>query len=282
MSEIELKHQDLQELAKESKIIPLVTLDSETCENQLSSQELEPNITEITIDKNVHLPIQISDNEAKAVDRFPDKFSHQDSLEVAVTENFQASIQNQLEASTFTVDDSATPQSVENYSSQQLPLTLETIYNELIFLGKNVQKLQISIDSQREFMEKLQISIDFLKEEVTVLKSQKVATNLTKIPGEQKRKPAQTTNFNQKKHENKQTKSKKLDFNAVTYLQEHGEDKLKEELEKKLNIDLIQIIRSASIKTGKDPKTLEHEDMIKEIILNAKRRLKQGSAFLKD
>jgi hypothetical protein len=282
MSEIEPKQQDLQEPAKESEIIPLVTLDSEACENQLSSQELELNTTEITIDKNAYLPIQISNSEAEGVDRLADNFSHQDSLEVALTESSQASIQTQLEASTVTVDDSATPQRVENSSSQQLPLTLEIIYNELIFLGKNVQKLQASFDSQQEFMEKLQISIDFLKEEVTVLKPQKVATNSTKISVEQKRKPGQTTNSNQKKHENKQTKGKKLDFNAVTYLQEHGDDKLEEELKKKANIELTQITRSAGIQRGRDPKTFEREDMIKEIILNAKRRLKQGSAFLKD
>ncbi len=116
-------------------------------------------------------------------------------------------------------------------------------------------------------MEKLQSGIDFLRKEVTALKPQKVTNKSTKTPVDKKR---------------KQTEGKKLDFNAVTYLQKYGDDKLQEELKNKDGEELQQIIRSERIKIGKDSKTFEREDMIKEIVLNAKRRLKRGSAFLKD
>ncbi len=100
MSEIECKQQDLQEPEDKS----LVRLDSETCQNQ----SLELCTSEIT-DKNAHLPIQISNNEVKGVDKLLDNFNHQE----------------------------------ENYSlSQELPLTLETIYRELKFLRKDVETLQ--------------------------------------------------------------------------------------------------------------------------------------------
>jgi hypothetical protein len=68
----------------------------------------------------------------------------------------------------------------------------------------------------------------------------------------------------------------------VNYLQENGEEKLQEELNKKTDTELRQVLRSEGVKIGKDLKTIEREEMIQEIISNTKRRLKQGSAFLQD
>jgi hypothetical protein len=66
------------------------------------------------------------------------------------------------------------------------------------------------------------------------------------------------------------------------YLNEHGKIELYEELKKKANTELMQISHSLGIKIGKGSKSIEGEEIIKEIILQAERRLKTGSVFLKD
>lgn len=136
-------------------------------------------------------------------------------------------------------------------SSQEL--ILKKIHHELKCLGERMQKFETSIDS--------------LRAEVADLKQQTVTTNSKKTSAKEKSNQAQSSNSNRKK----------LDFNAVSYLKEHGEDKLQEELKKKSKIELTKIIRSESIKIGKN---VEHEDMVQEIISNTKRELKHGSTFL--
>ncbi|MBR8835189.1 MAG: hypothetical protein DSM106950_14450 [Stigonema ocellatum SAG 48.90 = DSM 106950] len=155
----------------------------------------------------------------------------------------------------MTTDD-PTSQRIETLpSSQKSPLTLEMIYRELMLFRKDMQ----------ESMEKLQVSIESLREEMT----------------DRKRKETQTSDSPSKTPENKQPRTKKLDFNAVAYLQEHGEDALRLELENKANSEITQIGRSVGIKRGRDSKSIEREEMIQEVILNAKRRLSAGSVFLK-
>ena len=75
-------------------------------------------------------------------------------------------------------------------------------------------------------------------------------------------------------------KTKKHVFNAVTYLHENGEDKLRVELEGKTDTELRQVLRTEGIRKGKELKNIERQKMIEEIIANSSRKLKQGSAFL--
>jgi hypothetical protein len=131
----------------------------------------------------------------------------------------------------------------------------------------------------QEGIQKLQSSIDSLTEEVAVLKHQAVTADLPIEQTDRKRKQIQPNNLLRKKNQDKQARNNKLDFNAVMYLKEHGEIELHEELEKKANTELIQISRSLGIKIGKSSKTIEREEMIKEILLLAERRLKQVQSF---
>lgn len=179
-------------------------------------------------------------------------------------EHLQAKIETEPEALMTSVKDSTANQHIESVSSPQELFTLESIYTLLKCLQGSIEKIQESVDS--------------LREEVNDLK---LTTNSMQVSVDSKIVQAQPSNSHQQKFGNKQSRSKKIDFNTVTYLEEHGEEKLQEELASKDNTELTKIIRSEGIKIGKDLKTLGREDMIKEIISSAKRRLKQGSVFLK-
>jgi len=133
-------------------------------------------------------------------------------------------------------------------------------------------------------MKLLRVSVDLLRQEFVDLKQQEYASHLTQTPVDnvgQKRKQIRT-NIPKRKTLDTQSRSKKTDFNAVSYLQDNGEEKLQEELNKKTDTELKQVLRSEGMKTGKDLKTIEREEMIQEIISNTKRRLKHGSAFLQE
>lgn len=160
----------------------------------------------------------------------------------------------------------------EAQNSQSPSLNLETIYEKLRLLEQNMQ----------ENTRKLQSSIDSLREEVAVLKKQAVTADLPIEQTDRKRKQTQPNNLLRQKNQSKQARNNKLDFNAVMYLKEHGKNKLDEELRKKADTELIQISRLLGIKIGKRSKTIESEEMIKEIILQSERGLKTGSVFLKD
>lgn len=177
--------------------------------------------------------------------------------------------QNQLPSKGF--EPNASETNVDQ-NSQSPPLNLETIYKELRLLRQDMQ----------EGIQKVQSSINSLREEVAVLKQQAMTADSPIEQIDRKRKQTQPNNLLRKKNQNKQTRNNKFDFNAVTYLKEHGETELHEELKKKTNTELIQISRSLGIKIGKSSETMEREEMIKEILLQAERRLKAGSVFLKD
>jgi len=69
-------------------------------------------------------------------------------------------------------------------------------------------------------------------------------------------------------------------FNVVGFLHENGLDKLREELERKTDSELREILRSEGLKKGKDLKSVEREQMLEEIITSSQRRLTQGASFL--
>lgn len=201
------------------------------------------------------------------------KSNHQNSVELPVAHDSEDNAQTQKECESAIPDDLSPAEHVKNDPpSQQSPLISESFYREIMGEFKYL----------RESIDRIETSIDFLKEEITEIKAQEVITNSTQVLVDSKAKQTQSSILHHNKLENKQTRGKKLDFNTVVYLQDNGEDKLKKELEKKAKTELIQIIRLEGIKTRKDLKNFEHEDMIKEILLNAKRRLNHGSVFLKD
>jgi hypothetical protein len=273
MSKIKSKREGSCEPKKKLGVTPSPVIDSEASQNNLSSQELGSNTTETAINQDAHLQIKSSDNETGCVEQQFANSNHQNSIESPLAKDFEDNAQTQKERESVIPKDLSAVQHIENYSSsQQSPLTLESFSREIM----------LEFTYLRERIDKIQTSIDSLRDEITEIKAQKVTTNSTKALVDSKRKETQSSNSHQNKLVNKQTRGKKLDFNAVIYLQEHGEDKLQEELGKKTNDELTQIIRSEGIKIGKDLKTLGRESMIQEIILNAKRRLNHGSVFLKD
>jgi hypothetical protein len=69
-------------------------------------------------------------------------------------------------------------------------------------------------------------------------------------------------------------------FNSVGFLHENGEGKLREELERKTDSELREILRSEGIKKGKELKVINRQQVIEEIITNSQRRLTQGASFL--
>lgn len=255
MSEIE-STQEIQESEQKAEITSLVTY-NESEDNQ--SQQSKLDKSEV-IEKDRYPLIQSLNHQIDDLDKLHNNIENQGILEESLRKKSPAKNKNQIDLSTTTTENVTTVPNVENESfSRQTSICLEDIFREVIFL--------------REGMEKLQISVDSLKEEVNCLIQNKSTVSLTKNSVDQRRK---------QKLESKQTRNKKPDFNAVTYLQEHGEDKLKKELVDKAHTELTQILRSEGIKIAKDSKTLKREEIIQEIILNAKRRLKHGSVFLKD
>lgn len=75
-------------------------------------------------------------------------------------------------------------------------------------------------------------------------------------------------------------KAKKHDFHPVAFLHEHGEEKLRMELEGKTDAELRVVLRSEGIRKGKELKSIERKEMIEEIMVDSSRKLKQGSSFL--
>lgn len=71
-------------------------------------------------------------------------------------------------------------------------------------------------------------------------------------------------------------------FNIVTFLHEHGEEKLRQELHLKTDSDLRTILRLEGIARGKESKSLDRNIMITDLLKYAARKLNQGSAFLGD
>ena len=76
------------------------------------------------------------------------------------------------------------------------------------------------------------------------------------------------------------SKSKKSTFNAVAYLHEHDESKLRDELKDKTDDELKQVLQAESNKKSKNLKNIERQQLVDEIIANANCVLKQGSSFL--
>jgi hypothetical protein len=245
MSETEAKHQTLPEDEQKSEIIAPITSDSKA----VKAQKLETDGDETIEENNVQSSSQISNSPIKDINQSQNASDNSKISEEDISENTQIEEQNELDESNKTVNNL---QSECASTSQQPPVTLERIYEVLIYLQKDIEEIKKSVYS--------------LKEEVNNLKQQKTTTYSTKHSVETKRKP----------------RSKTIDFNTVKYLQEHGEDKLQTELRQKQKSELQQIIRSEGIKSPKNLKTLECEDMVREIISNAKRQLKHGSVFLKD
>lgn len=263
MRKTKAKNKGSQKSEKQAETTSSVRLDSESRKNQQLLQDLESNVNETT-DENIDLPVQNSGHEVENVNQISNNLNNEELLESPDAEHLQARVKTESEAPITPVKDSTANQHIESISSPQEPLILETIYSLLKCLQGSIEKIHESVDS--------------LREEVNDLK---LTTNSMQVSVDSKIMQAQPSNSHQQKFGNKQSRSRKVDFNTVTYLEEHGEEKLQAELESKDNTELTKIIRSERIKTGKDFKTLGREDMIKEIISSAKRRLKQGSVFLK-
>jgi hypothetical protein len=76
------------------------------------------------------------------------------------------------------------------------------------------------------------------------------------------------------------TPAKRQQFNPVTFLHEHGQDRLCTELGYMTDSELREIIRAQGIRRGKEVQTIERGDMINEIVAHSDRRLHQGASFL--
>src|SRR4051794_7782161 len=79
-------------------------------------------------------------------------------------------------------------------------------------------------------------------------------------------------------HRPKGEKKKRIDFRPVAFLDEHGEDGLVAELERRTDEELRSIMRSEGIAKGKALKSVDRPRMITEILGLTTRRLRQGSA----
>jgi hypothetical protein len=66
----------------------------------------------------------------------------------------------------------------------------------------------------------------------------------------------------------------------VTFLHEHGEERLRGELGLKTDSELREIIRREGILKGKEVNALGRDKMINDIVSHSDRRLRQGVAFL--
>lgn len=79
----------------------------------------------------------------------------------------------------------------------------------------------------------------------------------------------------------KNKKTSKVIFNTLEFLQNHNSEELRSELELKTIIELKGIIKKDGAKKSKELRDLSREQIIDGIIENAKRKLNQGSSFLK-
>lgn len=78
----------------------------------------------------------------------------------------------------------------------------------------------------------------------------------------------------------KNKKDKKQNFNSVDYLHNHGEIKLRDELNLRTDNELKQILRASGSGKTRIPKTVERQKLIEDIVMITTRTLKQGSSFL--
>jgi hypothetical protein len=78
----------------------------------------------------------------------------------------------------------------------------------------------------------------------------------------------------------RKSKPARSSFRSVDYLDQHGEEKLGQELNSKTDTELRQILKEESNRKVKDLKNIERQQLIEEIITNADRVLKKGSSFL--
>ena len=79
----------------------------------------------------------------------------------------------------------------------------------------------------------------------------------------------------------KKVESKRPSFAPVPFLHEHGEERLRSELNGMTDHDLRIIVRSERIRRGKEVNSLDRATLISEIISHSQRRLDQGATFLK-
>jgi hypothetical protein len=78
----------------------------------------------------------------------------------------------------------------------------------------------------------------------------------------------------------RKSKPARSNFKSVDYLDQHGESKLREELNSKTDTELQQILKEESNRKVRDLRNVERQQLINDIITNADRVLKQGSSFL--
>ena len=78
----------------------------------------------------------------------------------------------------------------------------------------------------------------------------------------------------------KNKKDKKQNFNPVDYLHNHGEIKLRDELNLRTDNELKQVLRASGSGKTRIPKTVERQKLIEDIVMITTRTLKQGSSFL--
>ena len=78
----------------------------------------------------------------------------------------------------------------------------------------------------------------------------------------------------------KNKKDKTQNFNPVDYLHNHGEIKLRDELNLRTDNELKQVLRVSGSGKTRIPKTVERQKLIEDIVMITTRTLKQGSSFL--
>lgn len=88
-------------------------------------------------------------------------------------------------------------------------------------------------------------------------------------------KPAKTATRTVKASKAKET------FNHVSFLQEHGNEKLAAELSLKTDTELKAILRKEKIRNTRELNKMERQQMIDEILQDAESRLGGGTSFLR-
>jgi len=76
-------------------------------------------------------------------------------------------------------------------------------------------------------------------------------------------------------------KSKKSHLNTVSILHNNGENGLTAELEMQTDDELRRLARAGGLFKGREIKSIQRAELLKEILSSAKRRLTQGESFLK-
>ncbi|MEK7996607.1 MAG: hypothetical protein AAB403_22625 [Planctomycetota bacterium] len=70
-------------------------------------------------------------------------------------------------------------------------------------------------------------------------------------------------------------------FDPVTFLHEHGEENLRATLSSKTEVELQRVLRAQGVKRPRNSQSRSIGELVEEIVQVSKRRLSQGTSFLR-